>query len=220
MERNYRMIIESGCTINTVHISGNKESLDEFKESKSTYLVSSGDNEIVHPNGDSIIRIFQSPLEPIIDFVKIESDHFKDLLFELTYLNSEKGVGGFVRMKGGKFLKYSRHEANINQTQAQIQAYNEFADNYFLRYRPQEYLLKIRQQPTRELYDEVKAILNLAWKNDDLMTQEVLFQLQDAVGSLALSIAEDENSVEDLIKSFPWAFRSAIQQWEGEEKRR
>ena len=171
-------------------------------------------------NEEKVIRIFQSPLEPIIDFVKTESDHFKDLLFELTYLNSEKGIGGFVRMKKGEILDYSRHEANLRSTHKQIQAYNEFADNYFLRYRPQEYLLKIRQQPTRELYDEVKAILNLAWKNDDLMTQEVLFQLQDAVGSLALSIAEDENRVEDLVKSFPWAFRSAIQQWEGGEKRR
>lgn len=207
------MIIEPGCTINTVHIAGNKESLDEFKESKSTYLVSSGDNEIIHPNGDSIIRIFQSPLEPIIDFVKTESDHFKDLLFELTYLNSEKGVGGFVRMKGGKFLKYSRHEANLRSTHKQIQAYNEFADNYFLRYRPQEYLLELRKQPTRELYGEAKAILNLAWKNDDFMTQEVLIQLQDAVGSLALSIAEDENQVTDLSESFPQAFRSVIKQW-------
>lgn len=51
-------------------------------------------------------------------------------------------------------------------------------------------------------------IQKLAWKNDDRMDQETLFDLQDRIAEMALVIANNENRVDDLIKAFPWVYET------------
>lgn len=51
-------------------------------------------------------------------------------------------------------------------------------------------------------YDKIKEIQNLAWKNDDLMMQDDLFELQEKIADLALEIAQKEHKTDDLVKSF------------------
>ena len=52
-------------------------------------------------------------------------------------------------------------------------------------------------------YDKIEEILSLAWRNDDRMDQETLFDLQDRLAEFALKIAQDEWCVDRLIKKFP-----------------
>ena len=58
------------------------------------------------------------------------------------------------------------------------------------------------------MYDELKKIQSLLWKDDDRMDQETLFELQDYVSKLILNVAKEENKTNDLVKSFPWLYES------------
>lgn len=55
-------------------------------------------------------------------------------------------------------------------------------------------------------YEDVKAIQQLVWANDDLMSQDVLFALQEKIADFALKIAYEEKKVDDLVKTFPWLY--------------
>jgi len=57
------------------------------------------------------------------------------------------------------------------------------------------------------MYNELKKIQQLLWKSDDRMDQDTLFELQDYVAELVLKVAEKENKVDDLIKSFPYLYK-------------
>lgn len=57
------------------------------------------------------------------------------------------------------------------------------------------------------MYEKLKEILTLAWKDDDRMDQETLFELQDKLTGLVLEIAEEESKVDDLINSFPYLYK-------------
>ena len=57
------------------------------------------------------------------------------------------------------------------------------------------------------MYEKLKEILTLAWKDDDRMDQETLFELQDKLINLILEVAEKENKTNDLISSFSWLFK-------------
>lgn len=46
-----------------------------------------------------------------------------------------------------------------------------------------------------------------AWKDDDYMSQETLFELQEKLADFALLVAQNENRVEDLAKAFPWLYK-------------
>ena len=52
------------------------------------------------------------------------------------------------------------------------------------------------------MYKDIKKILSLAVGEDDLISQENLFELQEQVIILALKIAQKENKVEDLVNSY------------------
>lgn len=59
----------------------------------------------------------------------------------------------------------------------------------------------------KKVYAELKKIQKLLWKDDDLMEQETLFELQNYVMNLTLEYAKKENQEKDLIKSFPWLYK-------------
>lgn len=58
------------------------------------------------------------------------------------------------------------------------------------------------------MYNKLKKIQQLLWKSDDRMDQDNLFELQNKVAELILEVAEKENKVEDLIKAFPWLYKT------------
>ena len=57
------------------------------------------------------------------------------------------------------------------------------------------------------MYNELKKIQQMLWKSDDRIDQDTLFELQDYVAELVLKVAEKENKVDDLIKSFPYLYK-------------
>ena len=56
-------------------------------------------------------------------------------------------------------------------------------------------------------FKEICDVQKLLWANDDLMTQDILFQLQDKVANLALKIANSEKKGAELVKQFPFLYR-------------
>lgn len=56
------------------------------------------------------------------------------------------------------------------------------------------------------MYEKLKEIQKLIWKNDDLMDQDTLFELQDKIANLTLEVAQKEGKVEQLIKDFKWLY--------------
>jgi hypothetical protein len=57
------------------------------------------------------------------------------------------------------------------------------------------------------MYEKLKEILTLAWKDDDRMDQDTLFELQDKLTGLVLEVAQDDSMVDDLINSFPYLYK-------------
>lgn len=56
------------------------------------------------------------------------------------------------------------------------------------------------------MYNKLEKILELLWRDDDLMDQDTLFELQDYVADVALEVAESEGMVEQLVAKFPWLY--------------
>ena len=57
------------------------------------------------------------------------------------------------------------------------------------------------------MYRELKKVLTMVFKDDDMMNQETLFDLQDYVADITLKVAVKENKVENLIKDFAWLYQ-------------
>lgn len=57
------------------------------------------------------------------------------------------------------------------------------------------------------MYDKLLTIQEMLWRNDDMMMQETLFELQDYVADLLLNVAEKEGKVEELVAKFPFLYR-------------
>lgn len=57
------------------------------------------------------------------------------------------------------------------------------------------------------MYNELKELLKLVFKDDDRMDQDTLFELQDKITELTLQVAQKENKTNDLVKSFPWLYQ-------------
>ena len=58
------------------------------------------------------------------------------------------------------------------------------------------------------MYNKLKRIQQLLWKSDDRMDQDTLFELQDEFAGLILEVAEKENQTADLVKTFPWLYKT------------
>ena len=58
------------------------------------------------------------------------------------------------------------------------------------------------------MFDTLCELQKLAWANDDLMTQDTLFDLQDKLATLSLSVASKISplKVDSLVKQFPWLY--------------
>jgi hypothetical protein len=56
------------------------------------------------------------------------------------------------------------------------------------------------------MYEKIKKIQQLLWKNDDLIDQDTLFEVQDYVAELLLDVAKKEGKTGDLVKSFSWLY--------------
>lgn len=59
----------------------------------------------------------------------------------------------------------------------------------------------------KDILKRLIKVQKLLWKNDDLMNQETLFNLQDEVQTLVLKVAEDTNSTDIILKEFPWLYK-------------
>ena len=57
------------------------------------------------------------------------------------------------------------------------------------------------------MYEELEKIQELLWRNDDMMDQETLFEVQERVADLLLKVAEKEGKVEHLVAEYPWLYR-------------
>jgi len=60
---------------------------------------------------------------------------------------------------------------------------------------------------TMAYYERVKKLLSKIFEEDDLMSQDNLFELQDMIARLALQVAKDEKKTKDLVESFSWLYR-------------
>jgi len=60
----------------------------------------------------------------------------------------------------------------------------------------------------QEIFEQLKGIQTLAWKQDDWMEQESLFDLQERVANLTLAVAQDigNTALKDLCKTFPYLY--------------
>ena len=58
------------------------------------------------------------------------------------------------------------------------------------------------------MYEKLEKIQELLWRNDDMMMQETLFELQDYVADLLLKVAEKEGKVDELVAEYPWLYRA------------
>lgn len=56
------------------------------------------------------------------------------------------------------------------------------------------------------MYEILKKIQTLLWKDDDRMDQDTLFELQDYVSEIILNVAKQENRMDDLVQKFPWLY--------------
>ena len=68
------------------------------------------------------------------------------------------------------------------------------------------------------MYNEIKKIQKLLWKDDDMMNQETLFELQELVAEFALKIANREKKVSQLLKDFPFLYESNMAGGEGDAR--
>ena len=57
------------------------------------------------------------------------------------------------------------------------------------------------------MYDKLEKIQEMLWRNDDLMDQDTLFELQDYVAELILNVAEKEGKVDELVAKFPFLYQ-------------
>ena len=53
------------------------------------------------------------------------------------------------------------------------------------------------------MYNAIARIQKLLWKDDDMINQETLFELQELIAEIALKIANREKKTAQLVKDFP-----------------
>jgi hypothetical protein len=58
------------------------------------------------------------------------------------------------------------------------------------------------------MYEKLKKIQTLIWRDDDLMSQDTLFELQEEFTNLLLEVAQKENKTKDLVTSFSWLYKT------------
>jgi hypothetical protein len=61
----------------------------------------------------------------------------------------------------------------------------------------------------KDILKRLIKVQKLLWKDDDLMNQETLFDLQAEMQVLVLTLANDTNSTDVILKEFPWLYRQS-----------
>ncbi len=56
------------------------------------------------------------------------------------------------------------------------------------------------------LYERLKKLQKKVWKDDDRMSQDTLFEVQEDLATLILEVARRCNKERDLAESFPWIY--------------
>ena len=59
----------------------------------------------------------------------------------------------------------------------------------------------------QKIYNELKKLQRIAWRDDDMMRQETLFDLQEQLADLTLAVARDCGAEHDLALAFPYLYR-------------
>ena len=59
------------------------------------------------------------------------------------------------------------------------------------------------------MYEELEKIQEMLWRDDDMMAQETLFELQDYVAELLLDVANKQGpkTVDRLVAKFPFLYQ-------------
>ena len=58
-----------------------------------------------------------------------------------------------------------------------------------------------------DVYTALKALQKLAWRDDDMMRQETLFEMPDMLTDLSLKVANECGKASDLAAAFPYLYR-------------
>lgn len=58
----------------------------------------------------------------------------------------------------------------------------------------------------KDIYAKVVNLQRIAWRGDDLMDQDDLYELQEELGDLAMDIANQLGRGGELVKEFPWLY--------------
>lgn len=61
----------------------------------------------------------------------------------------------------------------------------------------------------KQVLKKLIELQELAWQGDDLMDQEVLFEVQDKLSALTLEVAQstkDDKVTKALVDKFPWLY--------------
>lgn len=58
----------------------------------------------------------------------------------------------------------------------------------------------------KDIYEKVVNLQKIAWRGDDLMDQDDLYELQEELGVLAMDIANQLGKSDELVKEFPWLY--------------
>ena len=145
-------MIETSNTSNTLYVLGDKEDLKKFQDPlplssfediKEIRCALSSELELVY--------LITSLSDPIVPQVERLASAWPRLTFLLLYLNNEKSIAGTFEFRGG--LCQERREYSIckNSEPDQIQTYNDFVDDYFLKF-----WLGVRKgESCRALYPQV-----------------------------------------------------------------
>lgn len=61
-----------------------------------------------------------------------------------------------------------------------------------------------------KLFDLICALQQLAWKDDDMMDQDTLFEMQEKLSEFVLQFAErlSPEYVDRIVKQFPWMYKA------------
>ena len=121
-------------TINTLFVLGDKEELDKFEFSSTLFLRlhEVKCKRLVAQSG--ILHISESLFDSIKGQVEVEAERWPKLIFRLGYMNRDRTVIGFARFKEGRCEEYREQSISHNSTSEEILIYNDFADEYFLKY--------------------------------------------------------------------------------------
>jgi len=59
------------------------------------------------------------------------------------------------------------------------------------------------------MYEKLKKVQELLWKNEDCPDQEDYFEIQEIIAEVTLEVAKKERKTADLLATFPYLYERA-----------